>query len=138
MSHISAREFLSRLQKCYEKYRTNYPTEMKTEGYLSYLNGNDSTPFDYNYNDHLCEFGDFYTENQQKGLYYIKMIVHSTGSVKVFVYRGSEEQIMHHPEKFTEVIYSEEDIAYMAEYLTKNADGKRIFDRPVAEINWGT
>jgi hypothetical protein len=100
------------------------------------MNGSGSTPFDYKVNGRLCAFGDFYTENRQKGLYYIKIFVNKDGSVDVYVYRESQEQLPYQCTEHTEYIYSGEYIAYMVGYLTENADRKCLLNKSVNDINW--
>lgn len=133
---MKAKKFIEKLISLYERYKEAYPPADKTEGYLFYMNGNDGTDFDYGVNNRLCEFGDFYTEGPGKGFYYIKMMVSADGSVRIYVYRGDKEQIMWHPEKFEEQVYSEKEVRYMMKYLCRNADNKLLWDREVSAIDW--
>lgn len=62
-------------------YNISY-SKLENDGEVFYMNGNDSTLFDYGMNDRLCEIGVFYKES---GFYAVKVLV-GKGQTVVYVY----------------------------------------------------
>lgn len=92
------------------------------DGSIFYFNGNDGTQFDWEWNDHLCEFFIFHKESE-KG--FIKMYINKDGSVESYVYldQGKAEAI-HIP--VTEI--SPAKVRQMKNYLVKNYDNQGRYD----------
>lgn len=68
-----------------EKMLNENPTSLVTDESVFYMNGNDSTSFDWEYNDRMCEFGIFRSDE----FYYLKATVNKRGEIKTYMY-GNE------------------------------------------------
>lgn len=55
--------------------------------FIFYMNGNDSTSFDWNVNDMLCEFYLFYKDSEMG---FVKAIVNKNDTINGYVYKNKE------------------------------------------------
>ena len=79
-------EFKREIERIFKVARKIYPniTEdmLYNNGAIYYMNGNDSTHFDWNYNGRLCEFYVFHKSEHA----FIKAFVNNDGSIDVCIY----------------------------------------------------
>lgn len=98
---------------------------------IFYMNGNDSTSFDWNVNDMLCEFYLFYKDS---GMGFVKAIVNKNDTINGYVYKNKEYRpIETHPERMNLAKGDAESIfRMMMRYAEKkdlcNKTLKRIFE----------
>lgn len=101
---------------------------LDTNGAIYYMNGNDSTPFDWNCNDRLCEFYIFH-ENE---VGFIKAFVNRDNTIDMYIY---EDAGMISTYKFTEEMENLKASSF-ANLMNYIADENRMWDRPIDELDW--
>ena len=113
-----------------EKYPQVTDEMLCGEGVVYYMNGNDGTEFDWNWNDRCCEFFQFYKETE---LGFIKVYVNSDDTLSGYVWldNGYGEAI-HLPEERLK----NGDALYLASLLYQEADGKGIWDEDIYLIDF--
>lgn len=124
-------EFKNQILRIFEKAREKCPgitnDMLDSNGAIYYMNGNDSTHFDWTCNDRLCEFYVFHKNE----VGFIKMFVYKDGGIEVYIY---EDAGMRPTEKFTENLNGN---AYeFAKLMNHIADDKAMWDKPIDELNW--
>ena len=101
---------------------------LNNSGAIYYMNGNDSTPFDWGWDNRLCEFCVFY--KNETG--FVKVLVKSDNSVDVYIYEDGGMSLTH---KFTEHLENLKALDF-ASLMNKIADMHELWDRPINELNW--
>lgn len=97
-------------------------------GAIYYMNGNDSTPFDWNMNDRLCEFYVFHKD--ERG--FIKAMVNSDSSIDVYIYADGGNKPTY---KFTEEMEGLKAGSF-ARVMNYIADENSLWDKPIDELDW--
>ena len=92
------------------------------------MNGNDSTPFDWNCNNRLCEFY-VYHKNE---IGFIKAFVNSDNTIDVYIY---EDAGMSPTYKFTEEMENLKASSF-ANLMNYIADDNNLWDKPIDELDW--
>lgn len=99
-------------------------------GTIFYMNGNDSTPFDWGMNNRLCELMMFYKETK---LGFIKLMIKRSGSLDGYLYLNEgKANAIHLPQETIQ----QEEVEYLYRMLCRNADDKDLYDRPIDEIEF--
>ena len=101
---------------------------LNSNGAIYYMNGNDSTPFDWNCNNRLCEFY-VYHENE---IGFIKAFVNSDNTIDMYIY---EDAVMRPTYKFTEEMENLKAISF-ANLMNYIADDNNLWDKPIDELDW--
>lgn len=101
---------------------------LDANGAIYYMNGNDSTPFDWNCNDRLCEFYVFHKNEMG----FIKAMVNRDNTIDMMIY---EDAGMKPTYKFTEDMDNLEasDFANLMNYIT---DEEKLWNRPIDTLDW--
>ena len=125
-------EFKREIERIFKVARNMYPNVtdemLDTNGAIYYMNGNDSTPFDWNMNDKLCEF--FIFHKNEMG--FIKANVNSGNTINVYIYEdGGMKPTYTFKEKMENLKAS--SFANLMNYI---ADEENLYDRPIDELNW--
>lgn len=117
-----------------EAWKTHAP-EVKEEdligsGAIYYMNGNDGTDFDWNVNDHLCEFMMFYKSTEYG---FIKVYVNANGIINGYLYKddGNAPAIHLEPEKV-----NFEDVKKLYNLLLRKADCELLYNASLKEIGF--
>ena len=114
-------EFKREIERIFRVARNMYPNitdeMLDANGAIYYMNGNDSTPFDWNCNNRLCEFLIFHKNEMG----FIKAFVNSDNTIDVYIYENDDA--MRSTYKFTEIM----------NYI---ADDNRLWDKPIDELDW--
>ncbi len=97
-------------------------------GAIYYMNGNDSTEFDWNMNDRLCEFFVFH----KNGYGFIKACVNKDNSIDMYIF---EDGGMKPTYKFTEEMEGLKSSSF-ANLMNYIADDEDLWDRPIDELDW--
>lgn len=83
-------EFKREIERIFKVARNIYPNVtdemLYTNGAIHYMNGNDSTPFDWNCNNRLCEF--FIFHKNEMG--FIKAFVNSDNTIDMYIYETDD------------------------------------------------
>lgn len=125
-------EFKREIERIFKAARNICPNitddMLDTNGAIYYMNGNDSTPFDWNCNDRLCEFY-VYHENEMG---FIKAFVNRNNTIEVYIYEDGGMSPTH---KFTKKMENLKaiDFANLMNYI---ADDKGKWDEPIDKLNW--
>lgn len=117
--------------------RENVPTKDMSKymenGAIYYMNGNDSTPFDWNCNNRTCEFYMFWKENQMGA---IKVFVRNDGTIEGYVYDTPNtmqgRQIKSIPIDDNPSINHANKAYRFKNWLVKNFDNQNKWDMQVA------
>jgi len=121
---------IERIFKVARKMHPNVTDEMlDANGAIHYMNGNDSTPFDWNCNSCLCEFCVFH----KNGIDFIKAYVNSDNTIDMYIYETDDA--MRPTYKFTEEMESlkARDFAKVMNHI---ADDNQLWDKPIDELDW--
>mgnify|MGYP000865340323 CR=1 FL=1 len=129
------RKILNKVIDFVNEARAKYP-EVKDDmlygdgAVLLYCNANDGTSFDWEMNHSTCEFVIGYKTTK---LGFIRAWVRRDGYIAGYLYldEGRDKAI-----KLNEEYIGEEDARYFASLLHLEADEKKIWDKPITEINF--
>lgn len=101
---------------------------LDNNGAIYYMNGNDSTRFDWNCNNRLCEFY-VYHKNE---IGFIKAFVNRDNTIDMYIY---EDAGMIPTYEFTEEMENlkAKRFASLMNYI---ADDENLWDRPIDELDW--
>lgn len=126
-----------KIEKIIGKMLQKYSIEkdgLEEDGTVFYMNGNDSTKFDVEMNDRLCEFGAFH----MNGYYAVKVLV-MADETEVYVYPDSEHPQEYHRE-ILDAIMEPDDFFDLAARIEKIESGftfgpaTRDWDRPMSVL----
>lgn len=120
---------IERIFKVARKMCPNITDDMlDANGAIYYMNGNDSTPFDWNCNGRLCEFYVFHKNEMG----FIKACVNENNNIDIYIY---EDGGMSPTYKFTEEMENlkASNFANLMNYI---ADDEDKWDRPINELDW--
>ena len=101
---------------------------LDSNGAIYYMNGNDSTPFDWNCNNRLCEFYVFHKNE----IGFIKAFVNSDNTIDMYIY---EDTGMSPTYKFTEEMENLKASSF-ANLMNYIADDNNLWDKPIDELDW--
>lgn len=130
----TGKEFKQFIEDIFDEIRKEYPhitDDMLCEnGAIFYMNGNDSTPFDWQVNGRLCEFC-VYHKNENG---FIKAIVSNDGSVYGYAYEHGE---MSPTRRFSYSIDTEEtDMLFLANLMNNIADRQGMLNKDIDDLDW--
>lgn len=114
--------------------RAEYPeitdSMLLGDGAIYYMNGNDSTAFDWEANNRCCEFYLFYKSTEMG---FIKVFVNSDDTIDGYLYldEGRADAV----ELPCKVLF-EEDALYLASLLNIVADGEGLYDEPISKFDF--
>ena len=116
-------EFKREVERIFKVARNMYPNVtdemLDTNGAIHYMNGNDSTPFDWNCNNRLCEFLIFHKNEMG----FIKAFVNSDNTIDVYIYETDDAMEN----------LKARDFAKVMNYI---ADDNQLWDKPIDELDW--
>jgi len=126
----SAADFFDAVKQIMAEARAKYPeykdSNLDTNGEIFYMNGNDSTKFDWEVNDRLCEFMIFHKDEMG----FIKVCADTNGNIDGYIYKAGS---MSPDERFTCSI--SKDAVYDAyEWISEHADGLDLWDKSLDEL----
>lgn len=125
-------EFKREIERIFKVARKMYPSitddMLCNNGAIYYMNGNDSTEFDWNMNDRLCEFFVFH----KNGYGFIKACVNKDNSIDMYIF---EDGGMKPTYKFTEEMEGLKSSSF-ANLMNYIADDEDLWDRPIDELDW--
>lgn len=101
---------------------------LDNNGAIYYMNGNDSTRFDWNCNNRLCEFY-VYHKNE---IGFIKAFVNRDNTIDMYIY---EDAGMIPTYEFTEEMENLKTNSF-ANLMNYIADNENLWDRPINELDW--
>ncbi len=115
-------------EEVFDKYRTQIKrTELEQRGVIFYMNGNDGTDFDWEWNNRLCEFQVFY----KNAWGCIKLLVYDTGIMQGYVWLDEgKAPVIHMPDKHISEMMAKK----MYQVFRAKADMRMIFDAPICDI----
>lgn len=125
-------EFKKEIERIISTARKMYPNitddMLDCNGAIHYMNGNDSTPFDWNTNDRLCEFYVFHKNEMG----FIKANVNKDDSIDVYIYEdGGSKPTYEFSESLENV--TAKSFAKIMNYI---ADEEELWDKPINELDW--
>lgn len=126
-------EFKKEIERIFKVARDMCPNVtddmLDTNGAIYYMNGNDSTPFDWNCNNRLCEFLIFHKNEMG----FIKVFVDSDNTIDVCIYETDDA--MKPTYKFTEEMEKVKANSF-ANLMNYIADDNGLYDKPINELDW--
>lgn len=103
-------------------------------GGIFYMNGNDSTRFDWKCNDCLCEFMKFYKSTEYG---YIKVRCNRNGSMDAYVYaEGGQYSFKPLAKKTVYNVLTENGMRNFYYMMLRVADDKNLWDKNIRELSW--
>lgn len=126
-------EFKKEIKRVFKVARNMCPNitdeMLDANGAIHYMNGNDSTLFDWNYNNRLYEF--FIFRKNKVG--FIKANINSDNTINVYIYETDDA--MQPTYNFTEEMENlkASDFAKIMNYI---ADDNQLWDKAIDELNW--
>ena len=125
-------EFKREIERIFKVARKMYPSitddMLCNNGAIYYMNGNDSTEFDWNMNDRLCEFFVFH----KNGYGFIKACVNKDNSIDMYIFEDGGIKPTY---KFTEEMEGLKSSSF-ANLMNYIADDEDLWDRPIDELDW--
>lgn len=126
-------EFKREIERIFKVARNMCPNVtdgmLDANGAIYYMNGNDSTPFDWNCNNRLCEFFIFH----KNGMGFIKAFVNSDNTIDVYIYETDDA--IQPTYKFTEEMEKVKASSF-AKIMNYIADDNGLWDKPIDELDW--
>lgn len=120
---------IERIFKVARKICPNITDDMlDNDGAIYYMNGNDSTKFDWYCNDRLCEFYVFHKNE----IGFIKAFVNKDNSINVYIY---EDAGMKPTYKFTEEMEGLKASSF-AKLMNYIADEEDLWNQPIDKFDW--
>ena len=101
---------------------------LDSNGAIYYMNGNDSTQFDWSCNNRLCEFYVFHKNE----IGFIKAFVNSDNTIDMYIY---EDAGMSPTYKFTKEMENLKASSF-ANLMNYIADDNNLWDKPIDELDW--
>lgn len=125
-------EFKREIERIFKTAREMCPNitddMLDANGAIHYMNGNDSTMFDWNCNNRLCEFYVFHKNEMG----FIKAFVGRDNIIDMYIY---EDGGMKPTYTFKEEMENLKASSF-ANLMHKIADSHGIWDRPIDELDW--
>lgn len=116
---------LNQIVNIINEVREEYPIiGNELDGKIYYMNGNDGTDFDWNWNERVCEFMVFH-ENEMG---YIKLMAYNDNNIKVYVYADGGS----YPTKELERHYNKDPLE-LANFLYRTFDMNNLWDEPIED-----
>ena len=114
-----------------------YPQENEKlcdDGAIYYMNGNDSTRFDWLCNDRLCEFMKFYKSTEMG---YIKVLCYRNGTMEAHVY-AEDGDYAYKPIARKKVyhVLTENGMRHFYDKMRNIADKKELWDKDISTLAW--
>lgn len=120
---------IERIFKVARKMCPNITDDMlDTNGAIYYMNGNDSTPFDWNCNNRLCEFYVFHRNEMG----FIKALVNRNNTIDMYIFEDGGMSPIY---KFTEEMENLKASSF-ANLMNHIADDEEKWDKPIDELDW--
>lgn len=104
--------------------------ELCGNGEVYYMNGNDSTQFDWAWNDRLCEFYKFY-KSTERG--FIKVFVNKNGYLDGYLYKDGGKAYGIELER---VYWGENKAKQLRYFIQKRTDDINRWDEPICDSNY--
>ena len=104
--------------------------DCKTEGFITYANGNDGTDFDWVMNERLCEFG-YGTPDGVRWAF--KCLVYKDGNADIYCYPNGEMQPVETVEK---QIMTQRSATKLYHIMYKSTDSKDVWNANIDDIKW--
>ena len=125
-------EFKKEIEKIFKEAREKFPhitdEMLDSDGAIYYMNGNDSTPFDWEVNGRLCEF--FIFHKNERG--FIKILVGKKNKINIYVYEDGSMR-----PTYDECISLRSGPAWQFYRLMCHiADDKLLWNKPIDELDW--
>lgn len=120
---------IERIFKVARKMCPNVTDDMlDANGAIYYMNGNDSTPFDWNCNNRLCEFYVFHKNEMG----FIKANVNENNTINVYIYEDGGMQPTYTFKEEMEKVKAN-SFANLMNYI---ADDNGLYDKTIDELDW--
>ena len=120
---------IERIFKVARKMCPNVTDDMlDANGAIYYMNGNDSTPFDWNCNGRLCEFYVFHKNE----IGFIKANINENNIINVYIYEDGGMQPTYTFKEEMEKVKAN-SFANLMNYI---ADDNGLYDKPIDELDW--
>lgn len=104
------------------------------DGAVYYMNGNDSTRFDWTCNSRLCEFMKFYKSSEMG---YIKVLCYRDGSMEAMLYtEDGDYKYKPYAKKLVYNALTESGMQHFYQKMMNAADKKDLWDKNVNELAW--
>ena len=129
-----AKHLKERIESLFADVRKRFPVDdgkLYDGGKIYYMNGNDSTRFDWQVNGKVCEFMIFWKASE---VGYIKLDITAYGTANVFVYKDFA-MTPYHTEKDEEFMHPD-DVKELAAVMMEIADEKEIWDEDIDKLDW--
>lgn len=129
MNGKAYKEEIERVIKRAKEQCPNITDDMlDSEGAIYYMNGNDSTRFDWNLNDRLCEFMVFHKNE----VGFIKANVNRDGTIDVYIY---EDAGLNPTQKLDETlgVGNAGEFAALMDYI---ADNNYLWNELLDKLDW--
>lgn len=103
-------------------------SELEENGKVIYANGNDSTPFDWECNGRLCEFG---YGTKDGSVWAFKLLLDANGEAEVYCYPNGENQPV---DTISKKIMTEDEVYNLYQLMMEKADNKGLWDKTLDEL----
>ena len=130
---MKATYFKEKIESLIADVRKQYPVDddkLCDGGKIYYMNGNDSTEFDWSCNDRLCEFMVFWKESE---VGFIKVFVYKSGKAEWYVYDDGAWK----PKSEGRVqLVTEDEALTFAALMVVISDNKFLWDSKIDDLDW--
>lgn len=130
---MNGKIYKAEVERIFEAARKMYPDitddMLDANGSIYYMNGNDSTQFDWTVNNRLCEFLVFHKNKMG----FIKVNINSDNTVDVFIY---ESDTALSPTCELKESLQNVKAKDFAKVMIQIADDNQIWDVQIDHLNW--
>ena len=131
---MNGKLYKKEIENIFKLVREDYPDitndTLYCNGKVFYMNGNDSTPFDWNCNNRLCEFFVFHEDEMG----FIKVCVNRDNLINVYVYEdGGLKPTSQFETQIKNIELEAQDFANLMNHI---ADKQNLYDKPIDELDW--
>lgn len=116
------------INKCRKEFPNLKDSDLEKNGAIFYMNGNDSTPFDWDINNRLCEFGIGVADGS---VYAFKCHINKDGSAQCYCYPHGEQQPVKTIEKD---LFDREEVNNLYSTMMEVADNQYLWDKTIEEL----
>ena len=125
-------EFKKEIERIFAVARKIYPNitndMLDEDGAIYYMNGNNTTKFDWKVNGRLCEFYIFHKNEYG----FIKALVNKDDSINIYIY---EDGGISPTYKFTEEMENVKASSF-AKVMNYIADEENLWNQPIDNFDW--
>ena len=122
-------ELKSKINEIVDKY--NVRSKLLENGAIYYMNGNDGTDFDWQVNNHLCEFFTYYDNESKRG--FCKIVLNKDGTASIFIFKDGA---IYATDQYDIELCSVDEARFLGCLMYRATDAELIWDENIDNIDF--